>query len=119
MPRLLAMPVPTLKSATHMKNTLWTMILAVCAALGGSACAATAPGADTSVPNATTTPPTQAVGLAALLMASLQGSAIPTMGAVLIRHGQITERAVAGVRATKRPPQYLVGKDIGPIRVAL
>ncbi len=91
--------VSHIEGKTDMKNKLCAMSLAVCAAFGGSACATTATGTGTPVPNAATTPSAQVVGLAAMLMASMQGSPVPAMGAVLIRHGQVTERAVAGMRA--------------------
>jgi CubicO group peptidase (beta-lactamase class C family) len=94
-----ARPVSNIDIATDMKNKLLTMTLAVFAAIGASTWVAAATGTDVLVHNATTSPPAQAVGLAAWLTSSLQGNSIPAMGAVLIRRGQVTERAVAGVRA--------------------
>ena len=57
------------------------MALAVCTTLGGAAAE-----------------PPQTIGLEAQLKASMDGSKVPAMGAVLIRKGQVTERAVAGLR---------------------
>ena len=80
-----------------MKKNLWPMALAACAALGGSATATA--DADAPLARAKASAPTQAVDLAGLLQAGIQHSQIPAMGAVLIRQGQVTELAVAGVRA--------------------
>ena len=63
------------------------LALAICTTLGGSAAFAAA-AADAPVG-----------GLEAQLKASMEGGKVPAMGAVLIRKGQVTELAVAGLRA--------------------
>lgn len=70
------------------------MALAACVALVGSANAA-----EPSTVTAPAVQPGQALGLEALLKAGIEGSKVPAMGAVLIRRGQITARAVTGLRA--------------------
>lgn len=80
-----------------MQTRICTIALAVCAALGGHASARA--GADASAVAASATPSTQTVDLRTWLEASLDGSRIPAMGAVVIRQGQVTQRAVVGLRA--------------------
>jgi CubicO group peptidase (beta-lactamase class C family) len=82
-----------------MKNSICTMSLAACVALGGGATAFATPTADAPQTPAASASSPQALSLEAQLKASMAGGQIPAMGAVLIRHGQVSERAVAGVRA--------------------
>ena len=83
-----------------MKIRICTMALAAGIALGGSATAFAAPGADAPASVAASAAlPAAAPSLQARLQAGMAGSQVPAMGAVSIRQGQVTERAVAGVRA--------------------
>ena len=76
-----------------MNHRICMIALAACAA-SFTARAADAPQAPASAAQAAPT-----VSLQARLTASMDGSKVPAMGAVLIRHGQVAELAVAGLRA--------------------
>ncbi len=76
-----------------MNHRICTIALAACAA------SFTALAADAPQPPASAAQAAPTVSLQARLTASVNGSKVPAMGAVLIRQGQVTELAIAGLRA--------------------
>lgn len=79
-----------------MNHRICVTALAACAALFA---ATAARAADVPQAPASATQAAPAVSLQARLEASMAGSKVPALGAVLIRHGRVTELAVAGLRA--------------------
>ena len=84
------------EETTEMKNRSCTIALAACAALFAAPAALAADTPDVAASAAQAAP---TLGLEARLKAGMDGSKVPAMGAVVIRHGQVTELAVAGLRA--------------------
>lgn len=82
-----------------MTNRTWPLALTLCTALVGSVVSLNTAAADAPVPGASSVPVAQAVDLPALLKAGMAGPQVPAMGAVVIRQGRVTERAVLGLRA--------------------
>jgi CubicO group peptidase (beta-lactamase class C family) len=80
------------------KNRICILLLALSSTLGASNAGAS----DSSPPTPTPALASQtaaAVDLSAWLKTAMQGDTVPAMGALLIRHGRVTELAVNGIRA--------------------
>jgi len=77
-----------------MNHKRWPLALTLCAASLAATAAAEAP----AVAASSVVAP-QAADLAASLKAGMAGAQVPAMGAIVIRQGRVTERAVQGLRA--------------------